>query len=125
MLRRSPRSAVKPGSTKRMGKTRVIAAALAVGLAAAVVPAVAASAASQIDGYNKVCSGSVPYVQVQSTSTGGINHEANYIVLDHWNNGSTSQTRWSLTSYSTVYYWRAFLTGIGGDITYGNAVCHS
>ncbi len=98
------------------------AALVAVGIA--VVPALPAAAVPGPLSGTKVCSSSVPNIQVQSTATGRINHALGNNVLGSWNNGSTYQTRWSLTSYMSGT-WKVYLTGVGGDISYGNAVCHS
>ncbi|GAB3128495.1 hypothetical protein GCM10027056_29930 [Glaciibacter psychrotolerans] len=100
-----------------------LAAVFAVGLA--VVPAVSASAFSDSGSIYKACgSASVPYLQIQSTGNGRVNHSLNGNTLESFNNGSTSQTHYSLTSAKTGT-WRVFLSGVGGDITYGSAACHS
>lgn len=101
----------------------VLVAAVALGLA--VVPAVSALAFSDTGNIWKVCgSAPVPYLYVQSTGSGRVNHSLNSSVLNSFNNGGTAQTNYSPTS-STQGYWRVFLTGSGGDISYANAVCHS
>lgn len=106
---------------KRFGAIAV----LALGVGIAVGPAMAASAAADpITGTKSCGSAPVPYVQVQSTATGRVNHEAGGVTWGSWNNGGTYTTRASLTNYTSAY-WRVFLTGSGGDISYGSAVCHS
>ncbi|WP_146076213.1 hypothetical protein [Rathayibacter rathayi] len=108
-----------------MMKRRTVALAmvtLAIGVV--VVPATSASADSGPVSGNKSCSSPTPYVQINSTSKGRINHEAGGGTVGHWNNGSTYTDRYSATDYTSAY-WRVFLTGSGGDISYANAVCHS
>lgn len=105
-----------------MHKRRAIVAASIVAVAMVVLPALPATAVGGPLTGTKTCSGSVPKIQVQSTATGRINHALGTIVLGSWNNGSTYTHRYSPTNYPGGT-WKVFLTGTGGDISYGNAVC--
>jgi hypothetical protein len=108
-----------------MFKKRVAAAAIvSLTLALALGPALSASASQEENGTKNCGVAPVPYVQVQSTAIGRVNHEAGGGTLGSWNNGVTYQGRYSLTSY-TGAYWRVYITGPNGNISYGNAVCHS
>lgn len=109
---------------KIFGKRNVvIAAVVAVGLA--VTPAISASATADTGNVYKACgSAPVPYLQVQSTATGHVNHMLDGNVLGSWSNGSTSQSHFSPTNVKAGNY-RVYLTGVGGNITYATAVCHS
>lgn len=108
--------------TKKLA-TSAAAALVAIGLA--VTPALPAAAVGGSITGSKTCSNpSVPHVRVQSTSKGNINHWGFTVLLDHWANGSTYTTRVSYTTYNYLD-WKVSLTGMGGDISYGNAVCGS
>ena len=107
-----------------MQKRRAFLAAALVAVGIAVVPALPAAAVPGPIQGTKSCSASVPYIQIQSTAKGNINHAMGNTTLSHWNNGSTYTTRWTPTTY-TSGTWKVFLTGSGGDISYGNAVCYS
>ena len=107
-----------------MQKWKAFLAAALVAVGVGVVPALPAAAVpGPLTGYRS-CSPTVPKIQVQSTSTGRINHALGSLVLGSWNNGSTYTDRWSPTNYSSGT-WTVYLTGIGGDISYGNAVCRT
>ena len=107
-----------------MPKKKIIAAALALGVGLAVAPALGASAADHISGGVVNCSGSVPKVQINSHAYGRINHAASGIVYNSWNNGSTYQYRFTYTGKPTANGWNAYITGVGGNVDYANAVCY-
>lgn len=124
----SPRAGTctrKKGEVESMSRKLVGIGAVALAIGLAVVPALPAAAFSDSGTHWKACgTAPVPYIQINSTGSGRVNHSLNGGVLNSFNNGSAAQTNWTLTA-STSGHWRVFLTGAGGDISYANAVCHS
>jgi len=107
-----------------MRKSFKIATTALIVLAFSLGASVPAQAASEFSGGVKDCSQYANgTVQVQSTSTGRINHSEGVTVLGSWNNGSVSTTRYSPTGKASVPSWRTYLSGVGGNVTYGNAIC--
>lgn len=103
-------------------KSLFLGATLALGIA--LVPAMSASAWTDSGNTYKACTSSAaPYLGVSSTATGRVNHSINDTVLNSWNNGGTSQNRFSYSSSSSGD-WRAYLT-TPGNITYNNGICSS
>lgn len=104
---------------------KTVTSALVLGLGLAMAPAVAHAQSSPISGgYFQCSSGAAPKVRIQSQATGRINHSADTVTQGSWNNGSTYTYRYSPLGVGSVSQWKVFLTGSGGDISYGNAVCY-
>lgn len=107
-----------------MRKSSKIATTAVLVLAFSMGASIPAQAASEFNGGVKSCSHLAgAQVQVQSTSTGRINHSEGVTGLGSWNNGSVSTTRYSPTGKASIPSWRTYLSGVGGNVTYGNAIC--
>lgn len=93
---------------------------LATGLVGGLVlgPVTAASAAS-----GGVVNCGALKVNVQSNASGRINHKEGVTVLGSWNNGGSYVYRNSSSGKKSVPSWSAYLSGVGGNILWGNTHC--
>lgn len=63
------------------------------------------------------------WVGLTSNAKGHVNHKEGVATYKSWNNGSTYKINESNSGKHIVPSWSIFLTGVGGDMTYGYAVC--
>ena len=63
------------------------------------------------------------WVGLTSKATGKINHKEGVTVWNSWNNGSTYTVRQTKTTKHIVPSYKIYLTGVGGDISYGYVGC--
>ena len=107
----------------RLAVTRT-AVILTLAFVATGLPALSASASSSTGtSATYTCGVNASKVGISSTSTGRVNHAASGIVLNSWYD-TKSTSHYSKTGEHSVNGWKVYLTGRGGDITYGNAVCY-